>query len=430
MQHRIPRNGEQYQSLGGASTAGNRAAARVLSRLLADGRAELIEGSFPSDIAARVRLLRGGDAFNQGDLDLAKRLTGEFLGGPLPARGRLGIGRRLAEDRQHPGRRHRRGKGQGSGIRPASPGGRERPRPAVPAGSQCREPPRDMPGRAAAAVRDAGCRLRPVRRSRRRPQCFFCHQIRGCLSHLGFESEVIAATAKVIPVKGEAEYIGEQSPPTAAPSRWFLRRARRHLVRIVRPAGRSEDHGDAARPEAAERSAISMLAVFPVEDRGQLLRAPGSAFKARQESLSTCASCRSGRGSSRPCPTASSTPASRTASLRWRTGSWKSCGEPPNSGPTCRVSAPCTCFSPTSSLALPDFRSFQTNRRRRFSACAGHVSSGARGNRYRVPIILRHFDTTLAELPARGPSPATREDPATAPAVEPTSSPVPYKRDS
>jgi hypothetical protein len=28
-----------------------------------------------------------------------------------------------------------------------------------------------------------------------------------------------------------------------------------------------------------------------------------------------------------------------------------------------------------------------------------------------VPIILRHLDTTPAELPARGPSPATREDP-------------------
>ena len=62
-----------------ASAPGNRAAARILSRLLADGRAELIEGSFPSDIAARVQLLRGGDAFNRGHLDLAKRLNGEFL---------------------------------------------------------------------------------------------------------------------------------------------------------------------------------------------------------------------------------------------------------------------------------------------------------------------------------------------------------------
>ena len=47
-----------------ASAAGNRAAARILSRLLADGRAELIEGSFSSDIdgqgpaAARRRRVR------------------------------------------------------------------------------------------------------------------------------------------------------------------------------------------------------------------------------------------------------------------------------------------------------------------------------------------------------------------------------------
>jgi hypothetical protein len=68
-----------FQCLVG-SVAGSRAAARVLSRLLADGRSELIEGAFSSDIAAaRVRLLRGCDAFNQGDLDLAKRLTDEFL---------------------------------------------------------------------------------------------------------------------------------------------------------------------------------------------------------------------------------------------------------------------------------------------------------------------------------------------------------------
>lgn len=205
------------------------------------------------------------------------------------------------------------------------------------------------------------------------------------------------------------------SPPAAAPSRWFLR-TRCHLVRVVRPAGRSDDHGDAARPGGRRAlgekhpGSLSHGRPRPTASRS-LVPHP----KARQESLSICASCHSGRGSSRPCPAASSTPASRTASLRSRTRSWKSCGEPPNSGPTCRVFAPCTRFWPTSSPALLYFRSFQTNRRRRFSACAGHVSSGARGHRYRVPVILRHLDTTPAELPARGPSPAIREDPAAAP---------------
>ena len=104
---------------------------------------------------------------------------------------------------------------------------------------------------------------------------YFCHQIRGCLAHLGFESEVIAATAKVIPVKGEAEYIGEHLRPP-----------------LLRADASSDGHaviwaGSFCRlvdptitetrlvREAAERSAKSILAVFPVEDRGQLLRAPG-----------------------------------------------------------------------------------------------------------------------------------------------------------
>ena len=49
-----------------------------LSRLLSDGRAELIERSYPGETAARIRLLRGIDAFNHGDLARAQQFVGKF----------------------------------------------------------------------------------------------------------------------------------------------------------------------------------------------------------------------------------------------------------------------------------------------------------------------------------------------------------------
>jgi hypothetical protein len=51
----------------------------LLSRLLSDGRAELIQSSFPEETAARIRLLGGVNAFNHGDLRLAQQCVDEFL---------------------------------------------------------------------------------------------------------------------------------------------------------------------------------------------------------------------------------------------------------------------------------------------------------------------------------------------------------------
>lgn len=51
----------------------------LLSRLLSDGRAELIERLYPGETAARIRLLRGVDAFNQGDLEQAQQFADEFM---------------------------------------------------------------------------------------------------------------------------------------------------------------------------------------------------------------------------------------------------------------------------------------------------------------------------------------------------------------
>ena len=51
----------------------------LLSRLLSDGRAELIERSYPGETAARIRLLRSVNAFNQGDLANAQQFADEFI---------------------------------------------------------------------------------------------------------------------------------------------------------------------------------------------------------------------------------------------------------------------------------------------------------------------------------------------------------------
>ena len=51
----------------------------LLSCLLSDGRAELIQSSFPEETAARIRLFGGVNAFNHGDLRLAQQCVDEFL---------------------------------------------------------------------------------------------------------------------------------------------------------------------------------------------------------------------------------------------------------------------------------------------------------------------------------------------------------------
>jgi len=264
-----------------SSVAGSRAAARVLSRLLADGRAELIEGAFSSDIAARIRLLRGGDAFNQGDLDLAKRLTDEFLA-EHPQR-ETGSARRdgwrivastlagaiaAAMDKAAGFVRPTQLDGSGVGrLLQMAPEVRHRlltcPIELLPLYATL----------AAVSVQFNG----PVG-----PRTVsFCHQIQGCLSHLGFENEVIAAIARVIPVEGETEYIGEhlriprlQADGASDGHAVIWAESFSQLVdptvtetRLVR--------------EASERSGISMLAAAPFKSRAQLLSAPGFRIHSR-----------------------------------------------------------------------------------------------------------------------------------------------------
>lgn len=52
---------------------------KLLSRLLSDGRAELIERSYQGENAARIHLLRGIDAFNQGDFARARQFVDKFM---------------------------------------------------------------------------------------------------------------------------------------------------------------------------------------------------------------------------------------------------------------------------------------------------------------------------------------------------------------
>jgi tetratricopeptide (TPR) repeat protein len=256
-----------------ASLAGDRAAARVLSRLLADGRAELIDGAFSSETAARIRLLRGGDAFNQGHLDLAQRLTDESMadrsqreGGSVQrdgwqnAAGRLAGAIAAARDKAAGFARPAQRKGSGMGrLLQLAQGHQNRlescPVELLPLYATL----------AAISVQfDAPAGARAVS---------FCHQIQGCLSHLGFDSEVVAATAKVIPVEGQAEYIGEhlRTPRLQADGT-----SDGHAVIWARSFGQLLDPAITETwlvRKATERAGISMLAA-PLENRDQLLRGP------------------------------------------------------------------------------------------------------------------------------------------------------------
>jgi hypothetical protein len=264
-----------------ASVAGSRAAARVLSRLLADGRAELIEGSSSPDIAARVRLLRGGDAFNQGDLDLAKRLTDEFLAdhsqredgsvrkdGWRQTASILAGAIATARDKAAGFARPTQMEGSGLGrLLQLTPGVKHRlvtcPIELLPLYATL----------AAVSVQfDGPVGTRSVS---------VCHQIQGCLARLGFESEVIAAIAEVTPVEGETEYIGEH---LRVPRLQADGASDGHAVIWAESFGRLVDPTITEMRlvrEAAERSGISMLAAAPIESRGELLRAPGFRIQSR-----------------------------------------------------------------------------------------------------------------------------------------------------
>ena len=52
----------------------------LLARLLSDGRAELVQSAYPGEVAARIRLLCGVNAFHHGDLSLARKYAEKLLG--------------------------------------------------------------------------------------------------------------------------------------------------------------------------------------------------------------------------------------------------------------------------------------------------------------------------------------------------------------
>lgn len=54
-------------------------AEELLAGLLSDGRAELVQSTYPGEVAARIRLLRGVNALHRSDLSLARKYADEFL---------------------------------------------------------------------------------------------------------------------------------------------------------------------------------------------------------------------------------------------------------------------------------------------------------------------------------------------------------------
>jgi hypothetical protein len=61
------------------SLVGIPSADELLARLLSDGRAEMVQSAYPGQIATRIRLLCGVNAFHRSDLALARKYVGEFL---------------------------------------------------------------------------------------------------------------------------------------------------------------------------------------------------------------------------------------------------------------------------------------------------------------------------------------------------------------
>ena len=86
------------------SLVGIPGAEELLARLLSDGRAELVQSAYPGEVAARIRLLCGVNAFHHGDLSLARKYADKFLGKhvvredqALPAQGWGKLARILAD---------------------------------------------------------------------------------------------------------------------------------------------------------------------------------------------------------------------------------------------------------------------------------------------------------------------------------------------
>lgn len=192
--------------------AGNRLAGELLSRLLSDGRAELVMRSFPAETSERIRLLCGIDAFNHGDLYLALQSAEEFLANQdlnrdqsAQRRGWLKVANMLSDAVTIQRAKEEGLIGPTTPLRDASGFSR-----FVRFASHVQDTLTNceielLPLHAVLAVVHSnlsgppGSRCVPV-----------CYHLQGGLEHLGFDSEVIAASAMVLRTTDDAaERVGD-----------------------------------------------------------------------------------------------------------------------------------------------------------------------------------------------------------------------------
>lgn len=192
------------------SLAGVPLADELLTRLLADGRADLVQAAYPGETSDRVDLLAGVNALNQGSLSLASRRASEFLerqaahgGLARQIDGWRELGRTLA-DSVTTHRAKDSSRGQATSRKNSGPGRLQ----------LLASPIRDslascdiklLPVLTAVAVMHddepggtPGTRCVPA-----------CWQLHGALAYLGFDSEVMAAAGHVGREGHEPEQIGQ-----------------------------------------------------------------------------------------------------------------------------------------------------------------------------------------------------------------------------
>lgn len=183
----------------------------LLARLLADGRAELVQSAYPGRVAARVPLLCGVNAFHRGDLSQARKNADEFLakhvlrdGREAPGQGWGKLARVLADAITV---RELKGSGLASSV------GRMQDDSGFGQLLRFVHPVQEMllscnidtlPLLVALAVIHSGLTGTPG------TSCVpLCWQLQGGLEYLGFDSEVIAASCLVIHEgDSQPEYIG------------------------------------------------------------------------------------------------------------------------------------------------------------------------------------------------------------------------------
>lgn len=193
------------------SLAGAPGADELLSLLLSDGRKEVIQSSFKDKTAARIDLLSGVSAFQRGDINLARKCADKFLE-KAPSGEMLSTEegwRRLAhiladataiqQDKEKGFGRSTNRLHDDSGFARLLMFTRRVQDMLVCCSAEL------LPLLAALAI--VHSKLTSAPGTRRVPLCW---QLQGGLEYLGFESEVIAASA-VVKQDGDsqAEYIGE-----------------------------------------------------------------------------------------------------------------------------------------------------------------------------------------------------------------------------